>query len=484
MDEQITMPVAKTAAEPAPSSSAAPARSDAKGLKSELPRVLGLRDLVLLVVGIVIGSGIFLVPGAVLRPLGNSVGLAIAVWLTGGFLSLLGALTYGELSALKPDAGGLYVYIRDCFGPFFAFLFGWTLLLVISSGSVATLAVAFSNYLAEFVPLNAWMAKVVSVLVIAVIAIVNVRGARHSANLGNLTTAIKVLAILAMSTALLVFGKNTVSLTGAPSPPSGGSSLVAGFGLAMISVLWAYEGWQYATFSAGETINAQRNYPKAFVAGTGILIFIYVFANVGYIAAIGGGGVAASNRVAASALATVFNPAVAKLVTIAILISIFSAANSVILTSPRVYFAMARDGLFFKRLSEVHPRFGTPAFAVIVAAALSAVLAATGTFEQLLTYVIFIGWIFYGLAAASVFVYRRRSAGTFRSYRVPGYPVTPLVFIAAAAALVLNTIITQPRRAALGLGIVLAGAPVYAIWRYLATKASPKGPRQPGPSVP
>ena len=482
MDDQIAIPVPKTASGPAPSLGTA--GSDSKGSQAQLQRILGLRDLVLLIVGIVIGSGIFLVPGAILRPLGNSVGLAIAVWLTGGVLSLLGALTYGELSSLKPDAGGLYVYIRDCFGPFLSFLFGWTLFLVTSSGSVATLAVAFSNYLAEFVPLNAWMAKVVSVLVIAVIAIVNVRGTRHSADLQNLTTAVKVLAILAMSTALLVFGKNTVSLAGASSQLSSRGSLVSGFGLAMISVLWAYEGWQYATFTAGEAINAQRNYPRAFVAGTGILIFIYVFANLGYIAAIGATGVAASERVAASALATVFNPAVAKLVTITILISIFSAANSVVLTSPRVYYAMAKDGLFFKRLSEVHPRFGTPAFAVIVSAAWSAVLAASGTFEQLLTYVIFIGWIFYGLAAASVFVYRRHSAGTFRSYRVPGYPVTPLVFIAAAAALVLNTIVTQPRRAVVGLGIVLAGAPAFAIWRYLATKASPGDSRQPGASPP
>lgn len=470
MDDHIAISVAKTAPGSTPSPSAIPDRSDSESRQPALQRILGLRDLVLLIVGTVIGSGIFLVPGAILRPLGNSVGLAIAVWLTGGFLSLLGALTYGELSALKPDAGGLYVHIRDCFGRFPAFLFGWTLFFVISSGSVATLAVAFSNYLAEFVPLNASMAKVVSVLVIAVIAIVNVRGTRHSANLQNLTTTIKVLAILAMSTALLVFGKNSFSLVGVSSPPSSGVSVVSGFGLAMISVLWAYEGWQYATFSAGETINAQRNYPRAFVAGTAVLIFIYVFANVGYIAALGASGVAGSNRVAASALATVFNPAVAKVLTITILISIFSAANSVILTSPRVYYAMARDGLFFNRLSEVHPRFGTPAFAVIAAAAWSAVLAASGTFEQLLTYVIFIGWIFYALAAASVFIYRRRATPP-SSYRVPGYPFTPLVFIAAAAVLVVNTIITQPGRAVVGLGIVLVGAPAFAIWRYRARKA-------------
>lgn len=474
MADQISMPVPKTAPGSATPSSMVPDQSDSGRAQPELPRILGLRDLVLLIIGTVIGSGIFLVPGAILRPLGNSVGLAITVWLAGGLLSLLGALTYGELSALKPDAGGLYVYIRDCFGPFLSFLFGWTLFFVISSGSIATLAVAFSNYLAEFMPLNPWTAKAVSVLLIGVIAVVNVRGARHSANLQNLTTTIKVLAILAMSTALFVFGKSTVSLIAPSSPSPSGGSFVSGFGLAMISVLWAYEGWQYATFSAGETINPQRNYPRAFVAGTGVLIFVYVFANLGYIAAIGARGVAGSNRVAASALAAVFNPAVAKLVTITILVSIFSAANSVILTSPRVYYAMAKDGLFFKRLSEVHPRFGTPAFAVIAAAAWAAVLAASGTFEQLLTYVIFIGWIFYGLAAASVFVYRRRSAGAPRSYRVPGYPVTILVFIAASAALVLNTIITQPRRAVIGLGIVLAGAPAYAIWRHRATKASPQ----------
>jgi APA family basic amino acid/polyamine antiporter len=440
--------------------SAQPASNAPPGLQ----RVLGLRDLVVLVVGTVIGSGIFLVPVAILRLVNNSVALALAVWLAGGVLSLLGALTYGELSALKPNAGGLYVHIRDCFGPFLAFLFGWTLFLVISSGSVATLAVAFSNYLREFVPLNAWMAKAVSVLAIAVIAIVNVRGTRQSANFQNVATLTKVVAILAMSAVLLFFGRHNTLAAGNSSSLASGSSVLSGFGLAMISALWAYEGWQYATFSAGETVNAQRNYPRAFLAGTAVLIFVYVLANLGYFTALGASGVAASNRVAATALATVFNSAVARVVTIAILISIFSAANSVVLTSPRVYYAMARDGLFFRRLAEVHPRFGTPAFAVVTAAAWAAVLAVSGTFEQLLTYVIFIGWIFYGLAAACVFIYRRRTTAAQYSYRVPGYPFTPLVFIAGAALLVLNTIIKEPKNAAVGIGIVLAGAPMYAIW--------------------
>lgn len=432
-----------------------------------LRRILGLRDLVLLIVGTVIGSGIFLVPGAILRPVGNSVVLALGVWLAGGILSLLGALTYGELSAAKPDAGGLYIYLRDGFGPFLAFLFGWTLFFVISSGSVATLAVAFSNYVGEFLSLNRWGTKLVSVLVIGLIAFINVRGTRQSANLQNVTTAIKVLAVLAMSAALFWLGKNPVLPYAHWSTIFSTNWHISGFGLAMISALWAYEGWQYATYSAGETVNAKRNYPIAFLVGCATLIFIYLFANLGYLAALGTNGVAGSNRVAATAVAAVIHPAAAKLVAIVILISIFSAANSVMLTSPRVYYAMARDGLFFKQVAEVHSRFGTPAFAIIVAAAWSAVLAVSGTFEQLLTYVVFIGWSFYAVAAASIFIYRKRmpDTGPSYSYKVPGYPFTPLLFILAVAALVTNTIITQPLRAAIGLGIVLAGAPVYVVWR-------------------
>jgi basic amino acid/polyamine antiporter, APA family len=432
--------------------------------QGHLSRVLGFRDLVLLTIGGVIGSGIFLVPGAVLRPLGNSVLLGMSVWIAGGLLSLLGALTYGELTAMKPRAGGLYVFIADCFGPFLGFLFGWTLFFVIDTGGVATLAVAFSNYLGEFVPLTPISAKIVSLLVIATIAFINVRGTRKSADLQNVTTWIKGLAILLMGAALLLFGK---SFADAPAshPHLSPGAYASGFGVALIGVLWAYEGWQYVTFSAGETIDPQRNFPVALLTGTAALIFLYVFANFGYVAALGADGVAASNRVAASAVSLVGGPFASKLVTLAILISIFSAANAGLLTCPRVYYAMARDRLFFKRLSEVHPRFGTPAYSVITAAVWASILAVTGTFEQLFTYVVFGGWIFYALAAACVFVYRRRNPDAERSYKVPGYPVTPLIFIFAALLLVINTITAQPFRAALGLGIVLAGAPAYLIWR-------------------
>lgn len=423
-------------------------------------------------IGTVMGSGIFLVPGVVLRAVGNSIPLALSVWLAGGILSLLGALTYGELSALKPRAGGLYIFIRDCFGPFPAFLFGWTMFFVISSGSVATLAVALSSYLGEFVPLSAWSMRIVAVLMILVITGVNMRGTRQSADLLNVTTAIKVNAILLMSSVLLWRGHNLGNASTTTNQVSG----VAGFGLAMISVLWAYEGWQYVTYSAGETIDPQRTFPLAFFIGTTALIAIYLFANLGYVAALGVSGVASSARVAAAALERVVSHRAGELVAMVILISIFSAANSIMLNAPRVYYAMAKDGLFFRSLSRVHPRFGTPTLAIWAAGIWSAILAASGTFEQLLTYVVFIGWIFYALAAASVFVYRKRSPAAPRPYRVPGYPFTPIVFIVAAMALVANTIATQPVQAGAGLGIVFLGAPAYLYWRRNANSAGREHP--------
>src|SRR5216684_269196 len=371
-----------------------------------LSRILGMWDLVLLIVGTVVGSGIFLVPGAVLRPVGNSVPIALSIWLLGGVLSLLGALTCGELTAMKPEAGGLYVYIRDCFGPLLSFLFGWTLFFVIGTGSVGGLSAAFSLYLTEIIPLSHAAQMFVAFLVIAIMAVVNVLGTRKSANVLNVTTGIKVAAILAMTVTLLWFGKGFHAPAASAATPLSFGAMVSGAGLSLLSVLWAYDGWQYAACSAGEALNPQRNFPLAFLIGTSSVIGIYVVVNVGYVAALGAEGVAKSDHVATTALAAVLNPAAAKLVTVAILISIVSAANSILLTSTRVFYAMARDGVFFKKLAEVHPRFGTPAFAVIAAAMWAAVLVATGTFEQLLTWVIFAGWSFYALVAAAVFVYR------------------------------------------------------------------------------
>jgi len=436
---------------------------------TQLARVLNLKDLTLLIVGSVIGSGIFLVPGRVLTGVGGSVAVALLVWLVGGLLSLLGALTYGELSAARPQAGGLYVYIRDAFGPMPAFLFGWAMFFAISSGAIATLAVAFSTTLAQVIPMPPAIEKIISVAVILVLMTINVIGTRTSADVQNWTTAIKVVGILMMSVALLLFGGEYASTGASLWPAAVNGALASGFGLAMISVLWAYEGWQYCTFSAGEIINPQRNFPRALFVGTTALIVIYLLANVAYLAALGPAGVAQSTSVAAASLSAVINPRVAQLIAIVICISVFSAANSNVLTAPRVYYAMATDGLFFKRLADVHPRFGTPATAIIAGSLWAAVLAVAGTFSELLTFVVFSGWIFYALAAASIFVYRKRQPAAARSYNVPGYPFTPLLFIIAAAVLVINTLITQmssdPRRTTYALGIIGLGVPAYFIWR-------------------
>ena len=421
-------------------------------------------------IGTVIGSGIFLVPGGVLRQAGGQAGPALLVWVVGGALSLLGALAYGELGAMNPAAGGLYVYLRDAFGPLTAFLYGWTFFLVIATGSAATLAVASASYLQQFVSLGPIGQKLAAVGLLAIVAAINVRSTRGSADVQNWSTAIKVGALLIMSLVLVVSPRVAPPDPLPFWPASFTPALLSGMGLGMIGVLWAYEGWQYVTFSAGEAIDPQRTFPRAIVIGTASLIGIYLFANVGYLAALGTVGVEHSDRVAAEAVGAIVGPAAAKLIAAVILVSIFSATNGLTISAPRVYYAMAMDGLFFRRLAEVHPRFGTPAVSIIAGTAWAMVLAASGTFEQLLTYVVFVGWIFYALGAACVFVLRRTRPDAERPFRVPGYPFTPLLFIAAAVALVANTIATQPGRAAVGICVVLLGVPVYYVWNRTAVR--------------
>jgi APA family basic amino acid/polyamine antiporter len=438
----------------------------------DLARVLRLPDLILIVIGTVIGSGIFLVPGGVLRDSGGDVGIALLAWLVGGVLSLLGALTYGELGAMDPQAGGLYVYLRDTFGRLPAFLYGWALFFVIGSGSVATLAAAFARYAQEFVPLSPVAAKAVSVAMIAVVAWVNARGTRRGADVQNWSTAIKVGALLLVSVLVLVAGSGWAGtdVRVFSTPPS--SATLPGLGAALVSVLWAYEGWHYVTFSAGETVDPQRTFARGIVVGTLAIAFVYLLANVGYVAALGPAGVMESTRVAADAVGTLFGGGWGRLVAIPILVSIFGAANGIALTEPRVFYAMAKDGLFFRKLADIHPTFGTPVVAIVAGAAWAMVLAVSGTFEQLLTYVVFAGWAFYALAAASVFVYRRRNPDAPRPFRVPGYPVTPLVFIAVSLAIVVNTLVTQPKEALLGLGFILLGTPAYYWWKSTASRMS------------
>ncbi len=437
--------------------------------EQHLSRILNLRDLYLLIIGAVIGSGIFLIPSSVLQQSGGSIGLALGIWFAGGILSLLGALTYGELSARNPLAGGLYIYIRDAFGKVPAFLYGWALFFVIANGAVATLAVALPAYLNEIVPIGAAGAKIVALGMIVVVAVVNVRGTRQSADLQNWTTGIKVTAIIVLSAVLIIGGRGATSFH--PFWPTKISwTLLSSLGIAMIGVLWAYEGWQFATFNAAEVINPQRTFPRGFLFGMLTLILLYMFANIGYISALGPAKAAESPSIAATSLSIVVGPWAGKIVAAAILISMFSAANSIMLSASRVYYAMAADGLFFAKLAEIHPRFKTPALSVIAGSIWAMIMALTGTFQQLLTYVVFTGWIFYSLAAASIFVYRKRKIGEDAAYRVPAYPITPLLFILSGAALVTNTLVATTKQGLIGLLLLFSGIPAYVYWHSRSQK--------------
>ncbi|MEQ1354205.1 MAG: amino acid permease, partial [Candidatus Acidiferrum sp.] len=366
-----------------------------------LLRTLRLTDLLLLFIGSVIGSGIFLTPGLILQRVDGSVGLSLLVWVVGGILSLLGALTYAELAAANPEAGGLYCYIRDGFGRAPAFLYGWCLFLVIASGTIAALAHAFTRYLAEIIPLSPIAINIVAVIMIGVVTAVNVWGTRKSSDLQNWTTLTKAGIVVILSAVLLSLGHHYSDLAPALGTSQRGFSLASNFGLAMIAVLWAYEGWQFGTYSAGEVVKPQRAFPKAFLLGSVFLMALYVIANIAYLAALGPTAATVSDAIAADAVGLVLGPWAGKIVAVAILISTFSATNSVVLTAPRVFYAMANDRLFFKKLAEVHPRFQTPAAAIVALGVWSAILSCAGKFADLASGAIFIGWIFYGLGAAA-----------------------------------------------------------------------------------
>lgn len=442
--------------------------------KTQLTRTLRERDLLLLFVGSVIGSGIFLTPGLIQRQVGGSVGASLLVWLLGGVLSLLGALTYAELAAANPEAGGLYCYIRDGFGRLPAFLYGWCLFLVISSATIAALAHAFTTYLQEIIPLSAGAALLVTLLMIAVVTAINIWGTRKSSDVQNVTTIIKAGIIVVLGSILLTLGfaKGTHrgEIPAALGTSQTGYALFSGVGFAMITVLWAYEGWQFGTYSAGEVLEPQRSFPRTFLLGSLILIGLYLFAVIAYLVALGPLQAAHSDAIAATAARAVLGPWAGKLVAATILISTFSSTNSVMLTAPRVFFAMAKDNLFFKKLAVVHLQFGTPAAAILALGLWSCVLASAAGFAKLANGAIFIGWIFYGLGAASIFPIRRANGGKAIPYRVPGYPLTPLLFVLAALAIVGNAVyaaVKDPHQFTyllVAIALMLLGLPGYFFW--------------------
>ncbi|MBN2207568.1 MAG: amino acid permease [Candidatus Aminicenantes bacterium] len=444
---------------PSPDTSALP------GCRPDLPRVLGLWDIVSIVIGGVIGSGIFLVPKDMAAAVGAPL-LILAVWVAGGVLSFFGALSFGELGAAMPEAGGAYIYLREAYGRLIAFLFGWTLFLVIDAGAIATLTVAFaSKYLPHFVALSPLGQRAVSVAFILFLVAMNYVGVRWGANLQNLLTAIKLVGLAGMCVVIFLFAEGSTANFVGPSAPTASSGFLGPFGIALIASLWAYKGWEATTYSSGEIRNPQRNLPAGIFIGTLVCIGLYVITQLAYLYVLPAPAVAASDRIAADAMNLAVGGVGASIISFIILFSIMGAANQNFLCSPRVYFAMAKDGLFFGRIATVHAKFLTPSVSIIAIGLWSVVLSLSGTFEQLFTYVIFGQWIFFGLTVAAVIVLRRKKPGLVRPYRTWGYPVTPVIFILAALFIAVNALISQFWNALAGLGIILAGIPAYFYWR-------------------
>jgi APA family basic amino acid/polyamine antiporter len=436
---------------------------------AELPRKLSVLDSAAIVVGSVIGSAIFIVPNSVAQNL-PTIPLFLGVWVFTGVLSFFGALAYAELGAMMPRTGGQYVYIREAYGPLPAFLCGWAFFLVILSGSIATLAVGFSIYLSYFVPLGAVGSKLVSAALILGLTMVNYRGVRQGAAVQLIFTLLKV-AGLATLIGSAVLATRDPAVAAAAATPAAGFTF-SHFGVAMIACLWAYEGWYCLSSVAGEVKNPHRSVPLALALGVVIIITIYLSANLAYLKILPIEEIARSPRVAATVAERTIGPLGASFVSLTILLSIVGAVNGTILTAARVYFALARDGLFFARVGEIHPRFETPGISLLYHGLWSSILAVSGSYEKLFSYVIFAAWIFYGMTVTGVLILRRRAPEAPRPYRMWGYPWTPLMFAAVSLWFVLNTLVTTPGPSLTGLAIIATGAPVYFYLRGRARAAA------------
>ena len=438
--------------------------------QTDLPRRLGLLDSLAIVVGIVIGGGIFLVPNLVARNLGSEASI-LGVWLFAGIASFFGALACAELGAALPATGGQYVYLREAYGPLGGFLYGWTMFVVARTAQVSWMAVTFSLYVSYFVPLGAAASKLLGIVVILILATINYRGVSGGALVQKGFTFAKVLGLLIIIGGALFFRGATGAAPAATIPQFSLSQ----FGVALIACLLAYDGWVQVTFVAGEIRDPKRNILRALALGVGICIAIYMLANLAYLHVMSIPEIAASDHVGASAAERVLGPAGGTLVAVIILLSIVGTINGCFLTSPRIYFAQARDGLFFSKFAEVHPRFSTPAFSIVAQAIWAVVLLLSGTYETLLDYAMFALWVSYALMVAGMMLLRRKRPQLERPYRMWGYPVTPLLFVAVAAVFLGNMVIEKPGPSVAGLLLIATGVPVYFVWRKSSRRIEAPG---------
>tara|TARA_B100000446_G_scaffold121790_1_gene113759 strand:- start:37 stop:1353 length:1317 start_codon:yes stop_codon:yes gene_type:complete len=430
----------------------------------KLKRVLSLLDATMINAGGIIGSGIFMVPATVAMFTG-SASLFFMVWIAGGIVSLFGALSVAELGAAMPRAGGQYVYLSEAYGPVWGYLYGWSAVAVINTASIAAVGVAFSEYLRFFFPITDVSIKGIAVATIVLLTIINILDVKSGARFQNLFTISKLGAIFVIIILGLVMeGGSNQNLSPFFSDQSF-TELVGPLGLAMVSVLWTFDGWIFITYVAGEVKNPGRNIPLSLIFCMLIVVTIYLLLNYVLIYTLGFTGMNGSDLVVSDAASVFLGNKGAAIVTLIILISLIGANNGFVLTSARINYAMAKDKLFFYQASQIHPRFKSPANALIIQCVWASLLTFTGTFNQLITYIIFASWIFYGMSAGAVIILRNKKPDMERPYKTPLYPWIPIIFILFAIFLTINTIIEAPRDAAIGAGIILAGLPMYYYWK-------------------
>jgi APA family basic amino acid/polyamine antiporter len=451
---------------------------------TELVRGLGLTDATLLIVGSVIGSGIFFAPSIMAGYL-HSPGLLLGLWVLGGLLTLAGALSYAELAAAMPRAGGQYVFLSEAFSPLFGFLYGWTLLLAINTGFVAAVALAFAKTLGFFVPgvgeeqalvtflgTTFTTAQLVALVVIAVLTWLNVTGLRTGATVQNLFTLAKLAALGVLVVMAVVTAKGSLSnfrpvasLTLGPEGLKVG--LFAALAGAMSKALFSYDSWYTVTFAAEEVKDPERNLPRSLILGTLGIMFAYAAAVAAYLylVPIGEMGAVTENRVATEAAMRMIGPAGGAFIAVAVLVSTFGCVNGLTLAGARVVYAMSRDGLFFRAAGRVHPRHHTPATALLLHGVVAGLLTLTGTYSNLLTMTAFSSLLFNVLTVVGLFVLRRKRPDLPRPYRVWGYPVVPILFVAVAVFFLVYIPVANPRYTGLGLLLTAAGIPAYLYWR-------------------
>ena len=423
----------------------------------ELARRLGILDATAIIIGIVIGSGIFVLPNLIARSLPSAPAI-LAVWVVAGVLSFFGALAYAELGAMLPATGGQYVYLREAYGPACAFVCGWTFMLAVLAGGSAWLAVTFSIYAGYFVPLTPVTAKILSVTLIAVLSAVNYVGVQEGAWVQRTFTALKITGLLLLIGAGILSSRVAVH----PDPPP---AATLHFGVAMAACLMAYNGWSYVSFVAGEVRDPSKNMLRSLVIGMAAVMFLYVTANVAYLKVMTVAEIAATDRVGAELATLTVGPIGGTLVSLTVLLSIIGAVNGCILTGARIPFAQARDGLFIARFGDVHPRFGTPGFAIIWSGVWTAFLVLTGSYETLYTYSILAAWIFYTMTVAGVYVLRRKLPDTPRPYKMWGYPYTLWIFVLGSVWFMVDSLVTQTQPSLMAFAIVAAGVLAYKLRR-------------------